>query len=107
MLLVCADESPAGADADAELNPYSNPLVMPLADFIEHPLAHELVHNGAAYQVCHNIIPTKPNSYCSNKVSMNHHLTKGAGFLLCCISYVLLHGLSYNAFSMAKLAHVS
>jgi hypothetical protein len=33
------------------LNPYNNSLVMPLAEFIEHPIAHELLHNGGALQV--------------------------------------------------------
>ena len=38
-------------NATNSLDPYRNLLVMPLADFIEHPLAHELVHNGQALQV--------------------------------------------------------
>ena len=33
------------------LDPYNNHRIMPLADFIEHPLAHELVHNGQTLQV--------------------------------------------------------
>ena len=33
------------------LDPYNNNRIMPLADFIEHPLAHELVHNGQTLQV--------------------------------------------------------
>ncbi|KAK9810315.1 hypothetical protein WJX72_008465 [[Myrmecia] bisecta] len=36
---------------DQPVDPYNNLLVMPLADFIEHPLAHELLHNGGALQV--------------------------------------------------------
>ncbi|KAG1658027.1 hypothetical protein FOA52_010270 [Chlamydomonas sp. UWO 241] len=31
--------------------PYDNPLVMSLAEFVKHPIATELVHNGQAYQV--------------------------------------------------------
>lgn len=42
------------SDFAEALDPYNNSLVMPLADFIEHPLAHDLLHNGAAHQVgCH------------------------------------------------------
>ncbi|KAL0026487.1 hypothetical protein WJX77_002347 [Trebouxia sp. C0004] len=37
--------------AASPLDPYQNSLVMPLAEFIEHPLAHELVHNGQTLQV--------------------------------------------------------
>lgn len=33
------------------LNPYNNSLVMPLHDFIEHPIAAELLHNGGTLQV--------------------------------------------------------
>ena len=46
-LVTCAEKE----TGNATLDPYSNRLVMPLADFIEHPLAHELVHNGQALQV--------------------------------------------------------
>ncbi|KAL6776036.1 CGL13 [Auxenochlorella protothecoides x Auxenochlorella symbiontica] len=35
----------------ATLEPYSNPLVMPLAEWIEHPIARELVHEGATLQL--------------------------------------------------------
>ena len=34
------------------LNPYDNPLAMPLAEFAKHPIAQELIHNGASFQVC-------------------------------------------------------
>ncbi|MEW5314830.1 MAG: hypothetical protein WDW38_006299 [Sanguina aurantia] len=34
-----------------ELNQYDNELVMPLKDFVAHPIAKELIHNGAAFQV--------------------------------------------------------
>lgn len=37
--------------AVSPLDPYQNSLVMPLAEFIEHPLAHELIHNGQTLQV--------------------------------------------------------
>ncbi|KIY96433.1 hypothetical protein MNEG_11528 [Monoraphidium neglectum] len=33
------------------LNPYDNDLVMPLAEFVHHPIAKELLHNGEAFQV--------------------------------------------------------
>ena len=39
-------------DDDNPLDPYNNSMVLPLAEFIEHPLAHELVHNGETLQVC-------------------------------------------------------
>ncbi len=38
-------------DAEATLNPYNNSLVMPLHEFVEHPIAEELLHNGATLQV--------------------------------------------------------
>lgn len=37
--------------AAAAVDPYNNQYVIPLADFIEHPIAHELVHNGQTLQV--------------------------------------------------------
>ena len=33
------------------LDPFNNSLIMPLAEFIEHPMARDVVHNGAAFQV--------------------------------------------------------
>lgn len=40
------------ADRDlTPLDPYNNKFVISLADFIEHPLAHELLHNGQTLQV--------------------------------------------------------
>jgi hypothetical protein len=33
------------------LDPYNNHLFMPLADFIHQPIAQELLHNGATFQV--------------------------------------------------------
>lgn len=33
------------------LDPYNNSLVMPLHEWIEHPIAEELLHNGATLQV--------------------------------------------------------
>ncbi len=38
-------------DAKDVLDPYDNLLVMPLAEFVEHPIARELLHNGATLQV--------------------------------------------------------
>jgi len=38
-------------DAEPTLDPYNNSLVMPLHEWIEHPLAQELIHNGATLQV--------------------------------------------------------
>jgi hypothetical protein len=38
-------------EADPVLNPYNNSLVMPLHEFIEHPIAAELLHNGGTLQV--------------------------------------------------------
>ncbi|KAA6422197.1 MAG: tyrosine sulfotransferase-like [Trebouxia sp. A1-2] len=43
--------SEAADPAVSPLDPYQNSLVMPLAEFIEHPLAHELIHNGQTLQV--------------------------------------------------------
>ncbi len=34
-----------------QLDPYNNPLIMPLAEFVDAPLVEELLHNGAALQV--------------------------------------------------------
>ena len=34
-----------------QLDPYNNPLIMPLAEFVDAPLVKELLHNGAALQV--------------------------------------------------------
>lgn len=34
-----------------ELDPYNNPLAMSLEEFVEHPIAGELLHDGQAYQV--------------------------------------------------------
>ena len=33
------------------LDPYDNPLVLSLKDFVDHPIAQELLHNGQAFQV--------------------------------------------------------
>mmetsp|Transcript_3569 Transcript_3569/g.8517 ORF Transcript_3569/g.8517 Transcript_3569/m.8517 type:complete len:551 (+) Transcript_3569:111-1763(+) len=33
------------------LDPYNNPLAMPLREFIEHPIVASTIHNGAALQV--------------------------------------------------------
>ena len=33
------------------LDPYDNPLVMSLKDFVEHPISKELLHNGQTFQV--------------------------------------------------------
>lgn len=33
------------------LDPYNNQFFISLADFVEHPLARELVHNGQTLQV--------------------------------------------------------
>jgi len=33
------------------LDPYDNPLVLPLADFVKHPIAKDLLHNGQIFQV--------------------------------------------------------
>lgn len=38
-------------------NPYDNSLVMPLADFINHPIAEDLLHNGQTMQVCFEASP--------------------------------------------------
>jgi hypothetical protein len=37
--------------AAAQLDPYDNPLIMPLKTFIEEPIVADLLHNGAAFQV--------------------------------------------------------
>ena len=37
-------------DNSTELDPYDNPIVMPLADFVEHPNVQETLHNGATLQ---------------------------------------------------------
>ncbi len=33
------------------LDPYNNELVMPLEEFVKHPIAEELLHNGETFQV--------------------------------------------------------
>ncbi len=33
------------------LDPYNNPLVLPLAEFADHAIAAELLHNGQSFQV--------------------------------------------------------
>lgn len=33
------------------LDPYGGPLAMSLEEFVEHPIARELLHDGQAYQV--------------------------------------------------------
>ena len=33
------------------LDPYDNPLVMSLKEFVEHPISKELLHNGQTFQV--------------------------------------------------------
>lgn len=38
-------------DAEPVLDPYNNSLAMPLHEWIEHPIAEELLHNGATLQV--------------------------------------------------------
>ena len=44
----------AGGSADAgaaeDLDPYDNPLLMPLREFAAHPVAADLLHNGQAMQ---------------------------------------------------------
>jgi hypothetical protein len=34
------------------LDPYDNPLAMPLREFLDAPIVADLLHNGAALQVC-------------------------------------------------------
>lgn len=34
-----------------DMDPYNNPLVMPLEEFVEHPIAQELLHDGQTFQV--------------------------------------------------------
>ncbi|BDA40770.1 Protein-tyrosine sulfotransferase [Coccomyxa sp. Obi] len=34
-----------------QLDPYNNPLIMPLAEFVDAPIVEELLHNGASLQV--------------------------------------------------------
>lgn len=36
---------------EAVLDPYNNSLAMPLHEFVEHPIAEELLHNGGTLQV--------------------------------------------------------
>lgn len=42
-------------------------ITMPLTEFIHHPVAHELVHNGATFQV----------SLCSTTTWISHHSLRG------------------------------
>ncbi len=52
-----SSEAPAAVEVAkkaADLPPldaYNNSLVMPLHEFIEHPVVHDLLHNGGAMQV--------------------------------------------------------
>ena len=54
----CAHNVQAAAYTESEvigelppLDPYHNPLVMPLEEFARHPIAQELLHNGQTFQV--------------------------------------------------------
>ena len=40
-----------GTPAPPPLDPYNNPLAMPLAEFLDAPIVADLLHNGAALQV--------------------------------------------------------
>ena len=51
MPLIYSTVALSAGSAASPLDPYNNSLVMPLAEFIEHPLAKELVHNGQSLQV--------------------------------------------------------
>ncbi len=42
---------PAGAP-DKPLDPYNNRLIMPLAEFVAHPMVDDVLGNGQAMQVC-------------------------------------------------------
>lgn len=44
------NDSNAGTDPDP-LDPYDNPLTMPLREFVVHPEVDDLLSNGAAMQV--------------------------------------------------------
>ncbi|GFR48031.1 hypothetical protein Agub_g9863 [Astrephomene gubernaculifera] len=45
------EEAAAGGGVLPLLDPYDNQLVMSLKDFAQHPIAAELLHNGATFQV--------------------------------------------------------
>ena len=40
-----------------ELDPYDNPLIMPLQDFVAHPTVQDLLGDGAAMQVLSAALP--------------------------------------------------
>lgn len=40
----------AGADTAPFGDPYTSPLIVPLAEWIEHPMAHEHIHDGQTLQ---------------------------------------------------------
>ncbi len=56
------------------MDPYNNPIVMPLADFIEHPLAHELVHNGQTLQVSEETDRASSNAASADDINAGDYL---------------------------------
>ena len=62
------------ADTDTSpLNARNSHSLISLADFIEHPLAHELVHNGQTLQVSSLAVSHLPHGWlCTTKLHMLH-----------------------------------
>ena len=52
-----AKSGAAGAAGSAGTDSYDNSLFMPLRQFIEEPIVKDLLHNGAALQVSHSVLP--------------------------------------------------
>ncbi|QDZ18231.1 hypothetical protein HOP50_01g07330 [Chloropicon primus] len=46
-----AGAPPPGANVLPDLDPYDNPLVMPLSEFVRLPEVHHVIHNNQVYQV--------------------------------------------------------
>ena len=76
-------ELPEGATLVEELDNYNNSLTMPLADFARHPVVHEVLHNGAAFQLLGitNYTTTHPESAQVLRQCINpDSAAAGAGF---------------------------
>lgn len=66
------------------LDPYNNPLTMPLREFVEHPLVRNTIHNGASLQILgltnysHLETSTKLRSCISGLPAVREAMTKAA-----------------------------
>lgn len=65
---------PASGARVATVDPYDNPLVMPLAEFLEAPIVADLLHNGAALQV-------QPLGMCAACTTVRWWVPRGFGLI--------------------------